>query len=61
MPLGGRPEDPAAVVDATGAVIGVEGLSIVDASIMPVLPRVPINPATVLIAEKLGRHLAAHA
>lgn len=50
----GRPDDRDAVVDATGAAIGIEGLSVVDASIMPVLPRVPINPTTVLISEKLG-------
>jgi choline dehydrogenase len=57
----GRADDPDAVVDASGSVLGVEGLSVIDASIMPVLPRVPINPTTVLIAEKLGRQLAAQA
>lgn len=46
--------DPDAVVDKDGRVIGLDGLAVVDASIIPVLPRVPINPTTVLIAEKLA-------
>ena len=50
----GPPGDPATVVDPEGKVMGVKGLSVVDASIIPVLPRVPINPTTVLIAEKLA-------
>jgi choline dehydrogenase len=51
----GLADDPEAVVDGNGRVIGLEGLAIVDASIIPVLPRVAINPTTVLIAEKLSR------
>lgn len=54
----GLPDDPNAVVDRHGNVLGVDRLSVVDASIIPVLPRVAINPTTVLIAEKLGRYLA---
>lgn len=50
----GVPGDPEAVVDGNGRVLGLEGLSVVDASIIPVLPRVPINPTTVLIAEKIA-------
>jgi len=51
----GLADEPDAVVDGNGRVIGLEGLAIVDASIIPVLPRVPINPTTVLIAEKLSQ------
>jgi choline dehydrogenase len=51
----GLADEPDAVVDGNGRVIGLEGLAIVDASIIPALPRVPINPTTVLIAEKLSQ------
>ena len=34
----GKPEDPMAVVDSQGRVIGVSGLRVVDASIFPFLP-----------------------
>lgn len=54
----GDPGDPRTVVDVEGRVVGVDGLSVIDASIIPVLPRVPINPTTVLIAEKLARTFA---
>lgn len=47
--------DPAAVVDGEGRVHGLDGLRVVDASIMPTIPRVAINPTTVLIAEKISR------
>jgi 5-(hydroxymethyl)furfural/furfural oxidase len=43
----GRPDDPMAVVDPTGRVIGVDGLRVVDASIMP----------TIMVAEKLADHI----
>ncbi|MEV8135263.1 MULTISPECIES: GMC family oxidoreductase [Microbacterium] len=51
----GVPGDPGAVVDVAGRVHGLHGLSVIDASIIPVLPRVAINPTTVLIAEKLAK------
>ena len=31
----GRPGDPGAVVDAEGRLLGVDGLSVIDASIIP--------------------------
>jgi choline dehydrogenase-like flavoprotein len=46
--------DPDAVGDSEGRVHGLQGLRVIDASIMPTIPRVPINPTTVLIAEKLA-------
>ena len=41
-PMGGS-DDPWAVVDSEGAVKGIDGLRVVDASIMPVVPSVAIT------------------
>jgi choline dehydrogenase len=54
VPMGG-PEDPWAVVDSHGAVKGIDGLRVVDASIMPVVPSVAINPTTIMIAERIAK------
>jgi choline dehydrogenase-like flavoprotein len=40
------------VVDPDGRVIGVDGVSVVDASIMPVIPRANTNIPTIMVAEK---------
>jgi choline dehydrogenase len=48
-------DDPQSVVDVEGRVIGVEGLRVVDASIMPEVPRANTHLTTVMIAE----HIAA--
>ena len=53
-PMGG-PQDPWAVVDSQGAVKGIDGLRVVDASIMPVVPSVAINPTTIMIAERIAK------
>ncbi|KQP23435.1 GMC family oxidoreductase [Pseudorhodoferax sp. Leaf267] len=53
----GRPDDPMAVVDPTGRVIGVDGLRVVDASIMPSVPRGNTNIPTIMVAEKLADHI----
>jgi choline dehydrogenase len=44
--------DQAAVVDSELRVRGTEGLRVVDASIMPVVPGGNINAATIMLAEK---------
>jgi len=50
----GAASDPLAVVDATGRVHGVDGLRVVDASIMPDCPRVNINATTMMVALKIA-------
>jgi choline dehydrogenase-like flavoprotein len=57
-PMGG-PQDPWAVVDSHGAVKGVDGLRVVDASIMPVVPSVALNPTTIMIAERIAKTVYA--
>jgi choline dehydrogenase len=57
-PMGG-PEDPWAVVDSHGAVKGIDGLRVVDASIMPVVPSVALNPTTIMIAERIAKTVYA--
>jgi len=53
-PMGGA-EDPWAVVDSGGAVKGIDGLRVVDASIIPVVPSVAINPTTIMVAERIAK------
>ena len=50
----GPPSDPAAVVDPTGAVHGVEGLYVADASIMPSITRGNINLSTAMIGARVA-------
>ena len=57
-PMGG-PDDPWAVVDAHGAVRQLSGLRVVDASIMPVVPSVALNPTTIMIAERIAKAIYA--
>lgn len=53
----GSAEDPDAVVDPTGRVYGVEGLRVVDASIMPWVPRGNTNISALMLAEKTAAEI----
>lgn len=46
--------DEMAVVDAQGRVHGIEGLRVVDASIMPIITTGNLNAPTIMIAEKIA-------
>ena len=48
----GPDEDPDAVVDPRLRVRGVNGLRVIDASIIPVIPRGNVKAAVVMIGEK---------
>jgi choline dehydrogenase-like flavoprotein len=50
----GRIDDPDAVVDSEGRVIGVEGVRVTDASISPVIPRANTHLTTVMVAERIA-------
>lgn len=50
----GRPDDPMAVVDSEARVIGVEGLRVADASIMPSITTGNLNAPTIMIGEKVA-------
>ena len=53
----GSADNRDAVVDPQGRVIGVEGLSVCDASVMPSVPRANTNFPTMMIAEKMSDHM----
>jgi choline dehydrogenase len=57
-PMGG-PKDPWAVVDSHGAVKGIDALRVIDASIMPGVPSVAINPTTIMLAERIAQTVYA--
>jgi choline dehydrogenase-like flavoprotein len=49
-----------AVVDARLAVLGVEGLHVVDASVIPSITTGPVNAAVVALAERAAERLRGH-
>jgi choline dehydrogenase-like flavoprotein len=51
--------DPGAVVDADCRVHGIAGLHVVDASVMPTIPRANTNLTTIAIAERIAEGLLA--
>jgi choline dehydrogenase len=51
----GTHDDPWAVVDVLGAVRGVKGLRVIDASILPRVPSTATNVTTIMIAEHIAR------
>ena len=53
----GAPSDANAVVDPTTRVMGLDGLHIVDASIMPRITNGNLNAPTIMLAEKAADHI----
>ncbi len=53
----GRRDDPMAVVDGQGAVIGVEGLRVVDSSIFPRITNGNLNAPSIMVGEKMADHI----
>jgi choline dehydrogenase len=53
----GRVDDPLAVVDPEARVIGVDGLRLVDSSIMPAITTGNLNAPTIMLAEKAADHI----
>ncbi|WP_433435815.1 GMC oxidoreductase [Nonomuraea sp. CA-141351] len=56
----GDPADPASVVAPDCAVLGVSGLSMVDASVMRRIPRGNTNLPTFMVAERAADLVAAN-
>jgi choline dehydrogenase len=57
----GRIDDPSAVVDARLRVLGVTGLRVVDASVMPTITSGNTNSPVLMMAEKAARWIMAEA
>jgi choline dehydrogenase len=53
----GRSSDPMAVVDPEGRVYGVEGLRVIDSSVMPSITTGNLNAPTIMLAEKMADHV----
>jgi choline dehydrogenase len=53
----GRADDPNAVVDPQGRVIGVEGLRVADSSIFPRITNGNLNAPSIMVGEKIADHV----
>jgi choline dehydrogenase len=53
----GRRDDLMAVVDSDARVIGIDGLRVVDSSIMPSITTGNLNAPTIMLAEKAADHI----
>ncbi|QJF53107.1 choline dehydrogenase [Roseobacter ponti] len=53
----GRADDPGAVVDPQGRVIGVDGLRVADSSIFPRITNGNLNGPSIMVGEKVSDHL----
>ena len=57
----GRRDDPMAVVDPQGRVIGVDGLVVADSSIFPRITNGNLNGPSIMVGEKMSDHLLERA
>ena len=53
----GRADDPDAVVDPQGRVIGVRGLRVADSSVFPRITNGNLNGPSILVGEKMADHI----
>ena len=53
----GRRDDPMAVVDPQGRVIGVDGLRVADSSVFPRITNGNINAPSIMVGEKVADHI----
>jgi len=53
----GRRDDPLAVVDPEGQVIGVKGLRVADSSVFPRITNGNLNAPTIMTGEKIADHI----
>ncbi|MEZ5752666.1 MAG: choline dehydrogenase [Paracoccaceae bacterium] len=53
----GRADDPMAVVDPKGRVIGVEGLRVADSSVFPRITNGNLNGPSIMVGEKIADHI----
>jgi choline dehydrogenase-like flavoprotein len=53
----GAPDDPAAVVDPSCRLIGYQGVRVVDASVLPDIPRATTHLTVVAVAERIAAQL----
>ncbi|MEX1660328.1 choline dehydrogenase [Thioclava sp. 15-R06ZXC-3] len=53
----GAADDPGAVVDPEGRVIGVEGLRVADSSVFPRITNGNLNAPSIMVGEKVADHL----
>jgi choline dehydrogenase len=57
----GAADDPGAVVDPEGRVIGVEGLRVADSSVFPRITNGNLNAPSIMVGEKMADHLLGKA
>ncbi len=57
----GAPDDPGAVVDPQGRVIGVCGLRVADSSIFPRITNGNLNAPSIMVGEKIADHILGRA
>ena len=53
----GRDDDPGAVVDAEGRVIGIERLRVADSSVFPQITNGNLNAPSIMVGEKMADHI----